>query len=180
MIVTSNTTIASCPAQVEIIVRPVGPPEIISIDTFDWTEDNNGFTVNINNPEMYEYSIDNILFQESNTFTGLPTGIYTVYVRDRQQCSTVDARVALLYYPKYFTPNGDGYNETWRIEYSWFEIGMMTYIYDRYGKLITSLAPNSPGWDGTLNGHRLPATDYWFVVNRQDGRIYRGHFSLLR
>lgn len=180
LIVTENTTISSCPAQVEIIVKPVAPPEIISIDIFDWTEDNNGFIVNINNPELFEYSIDNVLFQESNTFAGLPAGIYKVYVRDRQQCSTVEAEVALLYYPKYFTPNGDGYNETWRIEYSWFETGMMTYIYDRYGKLITSLAPNSAGWDGTLNGYRLPATDYWFVVNRQDGRIYKGHFSLLR
>ena len=180
LIVTSNTVITSCPAQVEIVVRPVAPPDIISLAAFDWTENNNGFTVNINNPELYEYSLDNITFQESNTFSGLPTGIYTVYVRDRQQCGIVQDKIALLYYPKYFTPNGDGTNETWRIEYSWFETGMITFVYDRFGKLITSLLPNGEGWDGTLNGYRLPATDYWFVVNREDGRVFKGHFSLIR
>lgn len=178
--VTTSTTISTCPAEATITVLPVAPPEIISIDTFDWTENDNGFTVNINNPQLYEYSVDNVNYQLSNTITGLAPGIYNVFVRDRQQCSMIQDNVVLLNYPKFFTPNGDGQNETWRIQYSWLETGMMVFVYDRFGKLITSLAPDSPGWDGTLNGARLPATDYWFVANREDGRIYKGHFSLLR
>jgi gliding motility-associated-like protein len=51
------------------------------------------------------------------------------------------------------------------------------YIYDRFGKLITGFLSGSEGWDGTFNGHPLPATDYWFVVVRQDGRIQRAFLS---
>jgi gliding motility-associated-like protein len=88
--------------------------------------------------------------------------------------------VVLLSYPKFFTPNGDGVNETWRIKYAVKEPGMKVVIFDRYGKIITSFGANSEGWDGTYNGTRLPATDYWFVVTRQDGREFKGHFSMLR
>jgi gliding motility-associated-like protein len=57
---------------------------------------------------------------------------------------------------------------------------MLIYIYDRYGKIVSSFDANNLGWDGTYNGYRLPATDYWFVVKRQNGKEYKGHFSMMR
>ena len=86
----------------------------------------------------------------------------------------------VVYYPHFFTPNDDGYNDFWSIKNASFEPDFKVFIYDRYGKLITFFKSNSAGWDGNYNGHQLVATDYWFVVYRQDGRIHRGHFSLLR
>ena len=86
---------------------------------------------------------------------------------------------ASLSYPKFFTPNGDNYNDTWKIKFSDFEIGLSTQLFDRYGKFIKELTQNN-SWDGMLNGHELPATDYWFVVTRSNGKEYRGHFSLKR
>ena len=83
-------------------------------------------------------------------------------------------------YPKYFTPNGDGRNETWRIEYAYWEPGMFIHIYDRYGKFITSIKGGGAGWDGSLQGQKLPSTDYWFVVESEKGIETRGHFALLR
>jgi gliding motility-associated-like protein len=53
-------------------------------------------------------------------------------------------------------------------------------IFDRYGKIITSFKGNSSGWDGNLNGYNLPASDYWFIISRKDGKEFKGHFSLLR
>jgi len=177
---TVTVTAAGCTDTKTITVLPVAPPEIQSIEIFDWTVDNNGFTVLTAFPDMYVYSIDDITYQESNTFEGLPTGVYTVYVRDRQACNATKRVVALLNYPKFFTPNGDGYNEKWRIRFSSLEPNLQVYIYDRFGKLITGFPSQSEGWDGTLNGHPLPSTDYWFVVVRQDERIFKGHFSLIR
>ncbi|MGK4569401.1 T9SS type B sorting domain-containing protein [Flavobacterium sp. 3HN19-14] len=86
----------------------------------------------------------------------------------------------LLNYPKFFTPNGDGFNEKWQIKFAVFEPGMQIYIFDRYGKLITGFDSESQGWDGTYNGHPLPSDDYWFKVIRADGTIYRGHFTMKR
>ncbi|WP_291132381.1 T9SS type B sorting domain-containing protein [Flavobacterium sp. UBA7682] len=53
-------------------------------------------------------------------------------------------------------------------------------IINRYGKLIIIFKGLDFGWDGTLNGKLLFADDYWFVVKRQDGKEFKGHFSLLR
>jgi gliding motility-associated-like protein len=107
-------------------------------------------------------------------------GEYTVYVKDLNGCGTVKSPFVLLNYPKYFTPNGDGYNDTWHIEFSNFEPNFIVTIFDRFGKLITRLKSAGPGWDGMYNGQTLTSTDYWFVVDRQDGTIFKGHFSLKR
>ncbi|PZO28678.1 MAG: hypothetical protein DCE86_11855 [Flavobacteriaceae bacterium] len=88
--------------------------------------------------------------------------------------------VFLLMYPKFFSPNNDAVNDFWKIKFSMHEPGLKVQIFDRYGKFIAELAHNSAGWDGTLNGEKLPATDYWFLVTRSDGKEYRGHFSLIR
>ncbi|MFP9115612.1 T9SS type B sorting domain-containing protein [Flavobacterium sp. RHBU_3] len=178
--VTNYTSLNQCSTSATITVIPVDPPVIRDIQLMDWTEDNNSITIIMDIPYNYEYSIDGINYQDDNVFSDLPTGIYDIFVRDKQQCGTVQRKVSLVYYPKFFTPNGDGYHETWYIHYSWLEPDMVINIFDRYGKLIYSFGPNSSGWDGTFHGQPLPATDYWFMIQRHDGRVHRGHFSLLR
>jgi gliding motility-associated-like protein len=170
----------ACSTTATVTVRESGLPQNVTIEVSDWTEDENVITVNVTDPDLYEYSLDNINYQSSPVFTGLEAGLYKVYIRDRAYCATSPYDVVVLNYPKFFTPNGDGENETWHIKYSSREPGMIIYIYDRYGKLIKGFDAQSAGWDGTLNGSQLPATDYWFVVNRQDGRVFKGHFSLVR
>ncbi|MGK4569084.1 T9SS type B sorting domain-containing protein [Flavobacterium sp. 3HN19-14] len=83
-------------------------------------------------------------------------------------------------YPMFFTPNGDGVNDNWKIKFSNLEPGLDVAIFDRYGKFIKQLYANGQGWDGTYNGHDEPSTDYWFVVKRPSGKEYRGHFALKR
>jgi gliding motility-associated-like protein len=58
--------------------------------------------------------------------------------------------------------------------------GLSVSIYDRFGKLITSFNGLSLGWDGTLDGGNVPATDYWFVITLEDNRTVKGHFALIR
>jgi gliding motility-associated-like protein len=53
-------------------------------------------------------------------------------------------------------------------------------IYDRFGKFIYNLKPNSTGWDGTINGYEFPSDDYWFTVVFKDNKEIKGHFSLKR
>lgn len=167
---------------VSVIESPI--PHISNVEVADFTENNNSITIQIDPtavPIYPEYSLDGVNWQHNNVFDNLEAGIYTVYVRDEFGCGSDYRAVYLLTYPRYFTPNGDSYNETWRIPYSAItEPDMQVYIYDRFGRLITGFDATSKGWDGTLNGKPMPATDYWFVVKRQDGKEYRGHFSLIR
>ena len=51
--------------------------------------------------------------------------------------------MSVIGYRKYFTPNGDGINETWKILgiRSDFNAGSKVYIFDRFGKLLKELDP---------------------------------------
>jgi gliding motility-associated-like protein len=169
-----------CTGSNSIDVLPSGVPTITGVIAQDWTVSDNTITVNVTGAGTYEYSLDGVIYQDSNVFTGLETGVFIVYVRDKSGCGDDEIEVVLLNYPKFFTPNGDGTNDRWRIPFSLKEPHLNVTIFDRYGKLIIAFPSNYEGWDGMLNGRPLPSTDYWFVVTREDGREYKGHFSLVR
>ncbi|HEY0046335.1 MAG TPA: T9SS type B sorting domain-containing protein [Flavobacterium sp.] len=178
--VTKNYGTKICSATHTFEVVAVAPPEAFEVSTSDWTNNENTITIAPTADDAFEYSLDGITYQPEGFFGGLSPGEYTVYIRDVLGCEPALVEVYLLNYPRFFTPNGDGFNEYWKVQFSEHEPAMMTYIYDRYGKLITGFLPDSPGWDGKLNGRSLPSTDYWFVVERQNGKVFRGHFSMKR
>lgn len=170
----------SCDASVDYIVANSGPATIENVETSDWTSNMNSATITVSGNGTFTYSLDNVNWQTSSIFTNLLPGFYTVYVKDENGCGITQEDFVLLNYPKYFTPNGDGYNDTWQIRFSSSEPTLNADIFDRYGKFIIRLKGGEVGWDGTYNGHELFSTDYWFVVTREDGKVYRGHFSLKR
>ncbi|RYE15344.1 MAG: T9SS type B sorting domain-containing protein [Sphingobacteriales bacterium] len=129
----------------------------------------------------YEFSIDGDNYQGSPVFANLVSGAYTIYIKDKDGCSPVyQEEFFILDYPKFFTPNGDGVNDVWRIPFMNNRPGITVTVYDRYGKLIIGFDSSSFGWDGTLNNKTLPASDYWFRIKLEDGRTIKGHFSLVR
>ncbi|MCT4629031.1 T9SS type B sorting domain-containing protein, partial [Winogradskyella sp.] len=109
-------------------------------------------------------------------------GLYTVYVRDKNNCGIIEELVSVIGFPKFFTPNEDTVNDFWQVKgiNNRFQANSKIYIFDRYGKLLTKLDPLSPGWDGTYNGQNMPTSDYWFKVQLQDGRTFTSHFTLKR
>mgnify|MGYP003891630985 FL=1 len=118
-------------------------PEVDRIETTDWTDTENTITVITTDNNAFDYSIDGINFQDENIFTNLTSGLYTVTVRDKLGCGSLQKEVWLLNYPKFFTPNGDGINETWYIKNQQLEPDFKVYIYDRYGKLIDNFKSNT-------------------------------------
>lgn len=128
------------------------------------------------------YQIDGGAFQESNVFTGVSAGEHTITVIDSQGCTYLQETVLVIDYPNFFTPNGDGFNDTWNI------VGLdqpeaKLYIFDRYGKLIKQISTIGQGWDGTYNGEQLPSTDYWFSLQYQENGVskeFKAHFALKR
>lgn len=169
-----------CESSKTITVVESNVATITDIDIVDWTMENNVITVYVNGLGDYEYSIDGVDFQDENKFSNLSIGDYIVYVRDKNGCGVKTEDVVLLYYPHFFTPNGDGINDTWQLINAFHEPLNKLQIFDRYGKFIHEIRPNEHGWDGTYRGNQLPSSDYWFVLYRQNGKQYRGHFSLKR
>ena len=144
----------------------------------------NSITINASGKGNYEYSLDAPTgpFQRSNLFENVAAGIHTIYIIDTNGCGTINKTIAVIGAPKFFTPNGDGYNDYWNIKgvNSTFYSQSTIYIFDRYGKLMKQILPSSQGWDGTINGKPMPADDYWFTLRLEDGRETKGHFSLKR
>ncbi|KZE78390.1 hypothetical protein AV926_13115 [Myroides marinus] len=139
----------------------------------------------------YEFAIDNSAFQPSSQFYNVPIGEHVAYARNIKTGCSASIKFSVFGYPKYFTPNGDGYNDTWNIPGLKGHNEARIYIYDKSGRLLKQLSPHTEGWDGTWNGKQMPSTDYWFTVefvndyktpDERNGRkvSYKGHFSLKR
>ncbi|KFF06965.1 T9SS C-terminal target domain-containing protein [Flavobacterium reichenbachii] len=179
--VTQNHGNIICCSTKDFQVKLSNSAAIQNLTVQDWTDSDNVIEVQLADTSLgnYEYSIDGSSYQDSNIFSGLATGDYIIYVRDKNGCGIVNQEVFLLNYPKFFTPNQDGYNDTWGIKFSETEPAINIKIFDRYGKFLKELNAYT-NWDGTFNGTELPSSDYWFVVTRASGKVYKGHFSMKR
>jgi gliding motility-associated-like protein len=147
----------------------------------------NQVIVELDNPNSYEYKLHyengtETSFQSSTLFENVPGGFHELIVANRNGCGQTTRSFAVLNAPKFFTPNGDGYNDYWNLKgiNSTIYQNAIIYIFDRYGKLLKQLSPSSPGWDGTYLKQQLPADDYWFTIKLEDGRQAKSHFSLKR
>ena len=172
-----------CSSSRTITVLPSNTATIESI-SIEGIYPNNSVTITISGEGDFEFAIDNPdgLYQESNTFTNVPEGFHSIYIRNRNGCGTIEEAISVLGFPKFFTPNGDTINDTWRVlgSNTQFNLIETVQIFSRYGKLITEQTTFSNGWNGTLNGNLLPSDDYWFVAKFLDGKTYTGHFALRR
>ena len=154
---------------------------ITSVEINDFSGSENSVLIKFNGIGVYEFSLDGVHYQNSPYFTNVQEGDYLVYIKDINGCGIpTPTRIYVLDYPRFFTPNGDTYNDFWKIKNSAKYPNLLLYIFDRYGKLITQVNPKGNGWDGTYNGQLIPADDYWFTIILENNRIIKGHFALLR
>jgi gliding motility-associated-like protein len=156
-------------------------PNTVEAIASEYFADLQTITVNVSPPGDYQYQLDNGALQSSNVFVDVLSGEHHVYVKSA--CGEFERIVTILDYPRYFTPNNDGYNDTWNIFSLSTQAKAKIYIFDRFGKLLKEISPSGVGWDGKLNQQNLPATDYWFIVHYDENKInkvFKSHFALKR
>ena len=129
----------------------------------------------------YQYQLDAGLFQASNSFSYVTTGVHLLKIKDIYgSCGITEIEFLVLDYPKFFTPNGDGVSDVWNV-WDLEQQEIQLQIFDRYGKHVGSIMSNDLGWDGNYNGYSLPSADYWFSLKYPiNGKIipFNSHFSL--
>ena len=183
LVATHNYT--GCSSQPIAITVTPSEPAIVSYAVSDDFSDSQSVTVTATGQgNNFEYQLDNGEFQDSPVFNNVRSGMHQITVRDKYGCGSTTIQALVVNYPKYFTPNGDGINDTWNIRDLAGQPNAFIIIYDRYGKILKQIKPDNSGWDGTYNGNMMPSDDYWFSVNyknaNQEESEFKAHFAMKR
>ncbi len=110
---------------------------------------------------------------------------YTVRVVDGKGCEAsldIEMEFIDIEIPNFFTPDGDGNNDTWVIRNSEGFPDIYVKIFDRYGRTVKEWIRQGE-WDGSYNNADLPTGDYWYVIKLNgpnDDREFVGHVTIYR
>ncbi len=118
------------------------------------------------------------------------TTTYTALASNLAGCTASD-EVTLTYrgcdtglqVPNAFSPNGDGFNDTYRINQQGFDEFNLLRIYNRWGKLVFETTESNFEWDGTFKGESLTMGVYPFFIKYVcDGKeeMIRGNITVIR
>ena len=190
---TTNGTLCARTREIQVnesIVATITDADVTIVDD----SENNSITIDPTNLGIgdYQYALINedgnqTSFQDIPLFENLAGGFYTIVVEDKNGCRpNATLEVSVIEYPKFFTPNNDGVNDTWAIKgaNSTFYPNAKINIFNRFGKVVAQIEVDTPGWTGTYGGKTLPSDDYWFsiILVDRNGRTRnrKGNFSLLR
>ncbi|WP_298504076.1 T9SS type B sorting domain-containing protein [uncultured Maribacter sp.] len=171
-VVVTNTN--GCSNEKTITLEQIDRPILKSIRS-----DGPSIIIQTENIGDFEYALNFGAYQTSPIFDAVLGGSYIITIRERNFCGEINEPYIHLVIPKFFTPNGDGFYDTFRPEGIPNNISYSLSIYDRYGTLILNSRDSSFGWDGFFNGSKLPASDYWYTIIVENN-MYKGHFSLKR
>jgi gliding motility-associated-like protein len=177
--------ITGCQNTDSALVEASSPPVLVAEVTTQAFSETHVIVAEATGDGTYEYSLDGGPWQSSGTFTDVSFGEHIVTARDIEGCGLVSVTVFVMDYPKFFTPNGDGYHDTWNIVGIANQPSAKIYIFDRYGKLLKQISPTGQGWNGTYNGEPMPTSDYWFTVEYNEPstgqrKEFKAHFTLKR
>lgn len=86
--------------------------------------------------------------------------------------------------PTAFTPNNDGFNDTWEIKnldsYSAYKVS----VYNGFGNQLYTTTDYQEPWDGNYEGSALPVGSYYFVIELTDNQgrttVESGVITILR
>lgn len=173
--------LSGCSSEYNFFVSSSSPPTNISYGLAGPVfTDEQQLVITAEGNGNYLYQLNESEQQSSPIFESISPGTYRITVSDINGCGSDTVDVEIIDYPKFFTPNNDGVNDFWNINFSDINRSGKISIFDRYGQLIATTSSNINGWDGTFNGNRMPSSDYWFVAEFDDGFVFKNHFTLKR
>lgn len=133
----------------------------------------------------YKFTFDGEFNDTNPSYIYYKTKDYLVTVHDANGCNisvTQKFNYIDICIPNYFTPNGDGINDTWAPGCTINYKNLTFSVLDRYGREIGNYRLGE-SWNGKYQEVELPSGDYWFVLqlnNSKDNREFVGHFTLYR
>lgn len=116
------------------------------------------------------------------------TTSYVLVVTDAYSCVNADTVIITVSNPvfngmvsTFFTPNGDGINDTWYIQNIQNFPGNEVFVYNIYGQLVYNKKDYANDWRGTYNGSDLPDGTYYYILKFEDSpKIRKGSIDIIR
>ena len=149
-------------------------------DTRFSVDDNGVMSFTPNGDEEDSETFQYVISLDELCDTASFTIVYSKSVCPEPKTEETEQKVWLVV-PSFFSPNGDGVNETLVIDslenYSSYVID----IYNRYGELLHEYRNNYQPWDGEHDGQPLPSDTYWYYIYIYDiDRSFVGHVTIIR
>ena len=104
-----------------------------------------------------------------NPLTYANAGNYNVLISDANDCYTlldnivVDSSLSCIEMTNTFSPNNDGINDTWNLDFSTYNEAKLV-IFNKWGSEVASFNELNISWDGIYEGSDLPAGTYYYIV----------------
>ena len=140
------------------------PGDLIILDAglgynYLWSTGSNQSSINVNMPGKYSVIVSN-------------GGCKAIDEIKINECNSE------IWVPNVFTPNGDGYNDTFYPVYT--NIDKLTmYVYNRWGNQIFDGRGKAAVWDGTYMGKMCPDGVYYYLIDYEKrGGSYIGKKQL--
>ena len=180
-----------CSESKNVSIAPSSAPKITQIvpQKLNCNEPDGQLQIEATAVTPLRYSIDGAVFQNSNSFGSLFAGVYNVAVKDALNCeatqkfSLVDRCQSVVFLPSSFSPNGDGTNDTFTVQFPFKNLKVKRFlVFNRWGTVIYDKAdftilPGESIWDGKVTGEiqSLPSGAYPFQlqVEFQDGTPFQ-------
>ncbi|PPL02331.1 gliding motility-associated C-terminal domain-containing protein [Parapedobacter indicus] len=110
-------------------------------------------------------------------------GMYSLEVQDEKGCIATTTFEVKPYckdilIPNTFSPNGDGFNDTWIIG-GLEDMAAVVTVFDRNGQLIFQSHGYSVPWDGLYKGRLVPVGAYYYHITTSVGKDFKGALNVL-
>lgn len=93
--------------------------------------------------------------------------------------NTVTNEISLLI-PNAISPNGDGKNDIWKLEFiEYANPNAEIIVFNRWGQTIYQSVGYTDPWDGTFNGEPVPEGTYFYLIKISDDEVYEGSILVL-
>jgi gliding motility-associated-like protein len=168
-----------------IVVGTIGATDVDAMETFSYKvlENQFDFQVDAFSGELislrildYENQTSYIITVEVTDAGGLKdTANVTIQVLDQIEGSLPAAG--------YFSPNGDGINDTWSVKNVELYTDYKLTLFSVNGQIVYEKISNyNNDWDGTINGSELPEGIYYylFLNNQSSNKNFKGIITLKR
>lgn len=89
-----------------------------------------------------------------------------------------------LTFSNFFSPNEDGYNDTWSIGNSGYHPNFKLVLYNRWGQIVHTQSKTFVAWDGKAGGAYVPDGVYYLVLiedeTDKDSEAIKGSVTVLK